>query len=1102
MTLALHGKSRRRRSWLLFAALIAVVFGVSGSLMLSREDTRADSTTIVKVADLTAPAGGGWLFYNDTNDTFDNTPGVLGDFVTGPGSAPLGLGSAQITIPALTGRTNLATYQFSGTLLSSITALSWDARTNDASAPSYLVMNVDFNGTNTWQQRLIYVPPVAQLNTWETFDAFQGGAAAWRYSGATWPNTADPAGPTGPTKTWNQILALYPTAKILVSDPHVGIRVGNPGPAETVNIDKFVWETGAGNKQTFDFEPTILCTATCYVNATTGNDLNDGTAGSPFKTVAKGVNTVNGAGGGTVNVAAGTYTQSSTMLITTPIDIVGSGNPLVQVSGGAYIFRFEAGSGGSSIDGLRIEKTDHVNQDIIYVGAPNITIQNNEIFAHYIHGSAEVSRGMVNSAAANGLLVTSNSIHDIRQPGYINGPVTGTVSNNFVAHTKGWVLEQGDLVFTNNTWGVGAEQNIFDIAILATVPLTSYTDVPAMSAANNEAFIEDQRTNPDTLSIVYVSPSGSALNTGTKESPKQTVQQAVDRVVIGGKIYVLPGTYHEDVNVNKAGVRMYGAGIDSAIISGVDQLTNPASATVYIGAANVLMDGFTITRDGNAPATWNVSGNDLNSAGVAIQGQGNTVELRNSKLTGNRTGVDVNNSDGNNIHNNIIDNNRTGLVLRNKTDNTIVKNNFITNNWTVGIVFLDASSGSNSPLQQALNSQFIENDLSGNWYGAVDDRQTGGSLPADGANLKNFAHNWWGVVNPTVNSAISNEPGYAAQIPVAYGGSAVPPAGPIDSIYGPAEQNIVFEPNLCSGTDTSPLVGFQPAVGCGDISVVAPPTANVGDTITVDIVANNAEDLYGFQASLSYTGQLSLAGVAVGPGFTPAYIGPYSSSPGVVTFAYTRQNPNSPVTGAAPVIAKVTFNVVAGGTANLTINPAGTLYSNNQGFPIGPNSITNDSITVTATGFTVTGTILLQGRTNHSGATAEFDAPAFPGNGSPAVLTDSAGAFTANTGLSAGSHTIRGRMIGYLLATKSITVNAGSNAAGTVTLVGGDANMSGTINVLDLSLIAGYFGQIAPFAPAPLANTTPDINGDNVVNILDLSLTAANYGQVGPTVWP
>ncbi|MBK7327916.1 MAG: hypothetical protein IPI85_02120 [Dehalococcoidia bacterium] len=46
MTLALHGKSRQRRTWLLMAALVAIVFGISGSLMLNREGTRADSATI------------------------------------------------------------------------------------------------------------------------------------------------------------------------------------------------------------------------------------------------------------------------------------------------------------------------------------------------------------------------------------------------------------------------------------------------------------------------------------------------------------------------------------------------------------------------------------------------------------------------------------------------------------------------------------------------------------------------------------------------------------------------------------------------------------------------------------------------------------------------------------------------------------------------------------------------------------------------------------------------------------------------------------------------------------------------------------------------
>ena len=81
-------------------------------------------TTVVQAADLTTPDGGGWLFYNDTTDTFDNTPGVFGSFVHGPAGQPLGIGSAEVTIPG-TGRTNLATHQFSGTPLESITQLGW-----------------------------------------------------------------------------------------------------------------------------------------------------------------------------------------------------------------------------------------------------------------------------------------------------------------------------------------------------------------------------------------------------------------------------------------------------------------------------------------------------------------------------------------------------------------------------------------------------------------------------------------------------------------------------------------------------------------------------------------------------------------------------------------------------------------------------------------------------------------------------------------------------------------------------------------------------------------------------------------------------------------
>jgi hypothetical protein len=129
--------------------------------------------------------------------------------------------------------------------------------------------------------------------------------------------------------------------------------------------------------------------------------------------------------------------------------------------------------------------------------------------------------------------------------------------------------------------------------------------------------------------------------------------------------------------------------------------------------------------------------------------------------------------------------------------------NFITNNWTVGVLFLDASGGSNSPVQTALHSAFSNNNISANWYGQIVDRQSGGSLPAPNTtNLKNFRGNWYGTTAPVRTTANSAEPGYAAQIPVAYGGSATPPGGQPD-IAGPASDNFRVDPILLSGTDTN-----------------------------------------------------------------------------------------------------------------------------------------------------------------------------------------------------------------------------------------------------------------------------------------------------------
>jgi hypothetical protein len=278
-----------------------------------------------------------------------------------------------------------------------------------------------------------------------------------------------------------------------------------------------------------------------------------------------------------------------------------------------------------------------------------------------------------------------------------------------------------------------------------------------------------------------------------------SIQDAIVAASVGGTVNVLDGTYDEDVNANVASVSLLGAGSVATTIRG---LIGGDGTTVKVSASNVTVAGFTITRNGNNTTDWNNPG--LNLAGIAVQGVAiSGMVAHDNVLTGNRTGIDINNSNGHTIRNNRITDNRTGMIFRNQTDNLTVVENEITDNWTVGVLFLDASGGTNVPVQRALNSTFSNNNISGNWYGQIVDRQSGGAIPAPGTtNLKNFSANWLGTTTPVITTANSAEPGYAAQIPVAYGGTATPPGGQPD-IAGSASANFDITPMLSFGTDTN-----------------------------------------------------------------------------------------------------------------------------------------------------------------------------------------------------------------------------------------------------------------------------------------------------------
>ncbi len=336
------------------------------------------------------------------------------------------------------------------------------------------------------------------------------------------------------------------------------------------------------------------------------------------------------------------------------------------------------------------------------------------------------------------------------------------------------------------------------------------------------------------------------VNPGGTGGSFATIQAAINASNPGDEVSVQPGTYNEDVNVNKADLKVIGAGAGSVNIVG--PIGGPGT-TVQISASNVTVGGFTVTRAGNNTTDWNNPG--LNSAGFAIQGQAITgAVIRDNVITGNRTGIDINNSNGHTVRNNVIDFNRTGLIYRNQTDSQTVVENFITNNWTVGVLFLDGSGGSNSPVQTALHSTFGNNNISANWYGQVVDRQSGGSLPAPATtNYKNFRGNWLGTTSPVVTTANSAEPGYATQIPVAYGGAATPPGGQPD-IAGPASANIQYTPLLLSGTDTNvettPGRGTNGFQGVSNTVLVSP--ANQSGWVFADDLPGTGTGSGGFEA--------------------------------------------------------------------------------------------------------------------------------------------------------------------------------------------------------------------------------------------------------------
>lgn len=158
--------------------------------------------------------------------------------------------------------------------------------------------------------------------------------------------------------------------------------------------------------------------------------------------------------------------------------------------------RFLITAAGSTIEDLNVTKTDKTGeQNIIGVQAPNVTIDGVHFTGQFNIGDGQVSRAIVISS--NDFTIENSTFNHLRQPAYING-FTGTINNNYVSDTKGWVVTgDSNVSFTGNSWGTNAGHT--DIAIIdddlnVSPTVNNYTcDIMAqIKADNNNAGIDNQ----------------------------------------------------------------------------------------------------------------------------------------------------------------------------------------------------------------------------------------------------------------------------------------------------------------------------------------------------------------------------------------------------------------------------------------------------------------------------------------------------------------------------------------------------------------------------------------------------------------------------------
>ena len=215
----------------------------SAQAATTEEVTEAD---VVRQVENTPPIGD-WVVY-----TRAGTPPTAAQFVTGPGSPPLGVGSLQLTTANASEKVFAFNYDHVDTKLSDVDDIGYSTYRSAGSGQQAAALNlqVDFNGPDvdggftTLVFEPIYNTAQGAVVSGEWQDWTADGSGRWW---STRPINGQCAGAAASCfRTWEQIVANNPDAVITGG---VGVNQGSGNPGLVTAVDAFMFD-----ETTYDFD--------------------------------------------------------------------------------------------------------------------------------------------------------------------------------------------------------------------------------------------------------------------------------------------------------------------------------------------------------------------------------------------------------------------------------------------------------------------------------------------------------------------------------------------------------------------------------------------------------------------------------------------------------------------------------------------------------------------------------------------------------------------------------------------------------------------------------------------------------------------------------